>query len=203
MTHYEYRTLAKKYHPDVNDAPNTNAFFRLIQEVYETLSNPPKREEYDHPNQNAASNSNDIQDDENEFVSIPISYIQFIQLKFSKHSLPVKILTVILRISMFPLIPIFSLFIWFFEVLVKISIVVSWLIAILGLVGIGFSIADIINYRQIEWVMMIMYILTAALGHYFPIFIAWLLRKAMYLYCKFKDYVFQLRYILQPKKFRI
>ncbi len=42
-----YRTLVKKYHPDVNDAPNAAAFFRLIQEAYETLGNPALREEYD------------------------------------------------------------------------------------------------------------------------------------------------------------
>lgn len=41
-----YRTLVKKYHPDVNDAPNAAAFFRLIQEAYETLGNPALREEY-------------------------------------------------------------------------------------------------------------------------------------------------------------
>jgi len=64
MTHYEvlgiekdatqeqikaaYRTLAKKYHPDVNDAANANAFFRLIQEAYETLNDPQKKREYDY-----------------------------------------------------------------------------------------------------------------------------------------------------------
>lgn len=35
-----YRTLAKIYHPDVNAAPNAAAFFRLVQEAYETLSAP-------------------------------------------------------------------------------------------------------------------------------------------------------------------
>lgn len=42
-----YRNLAKKYHPDVNDAQNATAFFRLIQEAYETLSDPAKKAEYD------------------------------------------------------------------------------------------------------------------------------------------------------------
>lgn len=42
-----YHTLAKKYHPDVNDASNAAALFRLIKEAYETLSDPQKRAEYD------------------------------------------------------------------------------------------------------------------------------------------------------------
>ena len=52
-----YRSLAKKYHPDVNDAQNATAFFRLIQEAYETLSDPAKKVEYD--NESGSSDSSD------------------------------------------------------------------------------------------------------------------------------------------------
>ncbi|MDD3350201.1 MAG: J domain-containing protein [Eubacteriales bacterium] len=42
-----YRKLSLKYHPDTNDAANATAFFRLIQEAYETLSDPVERTIYD------------------------------------------------------------------------------------------------------------------------------------------------------------
>lgn len=44
-----YRALSKKYHPDLNDASNANAMFRLICEAYETLSSPERRQQYDQP----------------------------------------------------------------------------------------------------------------------------------------------------------
>lgn len=42
-----YRSSVKKYHPDVNNAPNASAFFRMIQEAYETLHDQQKRNVYD------------------------------------------------------------------------------------------------------------------------------------------------------------
>jgi molecular chaperone DnaJ len=51
-----YRTLAKKYHPDVSKEPNAEAKFKEIQEAYEVLSDPGKRGQYDqfgHANPNA------------------------------------------------------------------------------------------------------------------------------------------------------
>lgn len=55
-----YRSLAKCYHPDVNHAKNAVAFFRLIQEAYETLSDPQKRLNYDNQStqNNFASDNN-------------------------------------------------------------------------------------------------------------------------------------------------
>lgn len=43
-----YRQLARKYHPDVNSAPDAAARFKEIQTAYETLSDPVKRRKYDH-----------------------------------------------------------------------------------------------------------------------------------------------------------
>mgnify|MGYP001591939638 CR=1 FL=1 len=40
-----WRTLAKKYHPDVD--PTANALFLSISKAYETLSDPVKRVQYD------------------------------------------------------------------------------------------------------------------------------------------------------------
>ena len=45
-----YRTLAKKYHPDLHPGDNEAAEkFKEINEAYETLSDPQKREAYDNP----------------------------------------------------------------------------------------------------------------------------------------------------------
>lgn len=42
-----YRKLARKYHPDVNKAPESVNKFKDILEAYETLSDEKKRREYD------------------------------------------------------------------------------------------------------------------------------------------------------------
>ncbi|MFA7435387.1 MAG: molecular chaperone DnaJ [Bacilli bacterium] len=41
-----YRTLAKKYHPDVSKEENAAEKFKEVQEAYEVLSDPTKREQY-------------------------------------------------------------------------------------------------------------------------------------------------------------
>lgn len=41
-----YRALAKKYHPDVSEEPNAAEKFKEVQEAYEVLSDPTKREQY-------------------------------------------------------------------------------------------------------------------------------------------------------------
>lgn len=42
-----YRTLAKKYHPDVSSEDNAEAKFKEVQEAYEVLSDGQKRQQYD------------------------------------------------------------------------------------------------------------------------------------------------------------
>jgi len=42
-----YRTLAKKYHPDVSTEDNAEAKFKEVQEAYEVLSDGTKRSQYD------------------------------------------------------------------------------------------------------------------------------------------------------------
>ncbi len=42
-----YRSLAKKYHPDINKAPDAAEKFKEINEAYEILSDPQKRANYD------------------------------------------------------------------------------------------------------------------------------------------------------------
>ncbi len=43
----EYRTLARKWHPDVNKSDNAQEKFSEIQEAYDVLSDPEKRRQYD------------------------------------------------------------------------------------------------------------------------------------------------------------
>ena len=42
-----YRTLAKKYHPDVNKEPGAEEKFKEINEAYSVLSDETKRKNYD------------------------------------------------------------------------------------------------------------------------------------------------------------
>ena len=42
-----YRSLAKKYHPDVSKEPNAEAKFKEVQEAYDHLGDPQKKAAYD------------------------------------------------------------------------------------------------------------------------------------------------------------
>ena len=42
-----YRKLARKFHPDVNKAPESEVKFKEIGEAYEVLKDPDKRKRYD------------------------------------------------------------------------------------------------------------------------------------------------------------
>ncbi|MGB1818383.1 MAG: DnaJ domain-containing protein, partial [Candidatus Poseidoniaceae archaeon] len=42
-----FRILARRYHPDKNDAEDAESRFKEIQEAYAVLSDPEKRRQYD------------------------------------------------------------------------------------------------------------------------------------------------------------
>ncbi|MDX9752044.1 MAG: J domain-containing protein, partial [Flavobacteriales bacterium] len=50
-----YRSLAKRYHPDVSDLPDAHARFVAIAEAYQVLNDPATRARYDRTRQRAAS----------------------------------------------------------------------------------------------------------------------------------------------------
>lgn len=52
-----FRSLARKYHPDVNKEPNAEAHFKEINEAYEVLSDPEKRQIYDRYGHEAMSSA--------------------------------------------------------------------------------------------------------------------------------------------------
>lgn len=47
-----YRKLARKYHPDINKAPGAEDKFKELNEAYEVLSDPKKRQQFDTLGQN-------------------------------------------------------------------------------------------------------------------------------------------------------
>lgn len=52
-----YRKLASQYHPDVNDSPEAAEKMKLLNEAYETLSDPARRMAYDHNRQESQSDA--------------------------------------------------------------------------------------------------------------------------------------------------
>ena len=66
-----FRRLAMKHHPDRNPSPAAEARFKEIAAAYETLSDPKKRDEYDHDSN--AQSSSDSTSNETAARSIVVS----------------------------------------------------------------------------------------------------------------------------------
>ncbi len=94
-----YRTLSKKYHPDVNDATNASAFFRLIQEAYETLSKEDLRSAYDKSTQYVHSETN---------YSYEPTATEAEQTCYRNSKTESKIAVVILKVILTPLLPVLA-----------------------------------------------------------------------------------------------
>jgi len=158
MTHYEvlgiekdatqeqikaaYHTLAKKYHPDVNDAANANAFFRLIQEAYETLNDPQKRSSYDSPKSGPSEYVNYQKDDDDDNNSYHDGYTYEVSTEKPKRNIILFILLIPVKIVALILIPIVAflsqIFTWITAAIVLISRLYMG-ICILGIVVLLFQ----------------------------------------------------------------
>jgi curved DNA-binding protein len=58
-----YRTLARRYHPDVNKEAGAEDRFKEIGEAYEVLSDEQRRREYDNPSPRFAQGNGDVRVD--------------------------------------------------------------------------------------------------------------------------------------------
>jgi curved DNA-binding protein len=58
-----YRTLARRYHPDVNKEAGAEERFKEIGEAYEVLGNEERRREYDNPSPRFAQGNGDVRVD--------------------------------------------------------------------------------------------------------------------------------------------
>lgn len=64
----QYRTLAKKYHPDKNDDPSAQDKFVEVAKAYETLSDEAKKRDYDHSLRfGGVDESGDVRNNQNPF----------------------------------------------------------------------------------------------------------------------------------------
>lgn len=104
-----YRQLAKKYHPDINDAQNANTFFRLINEAYTVLSDTGKRAAYDNKSEPIYQ---EVDFDIYTPVKKPITFLSIIIFIF-------KFLLKIIILPIIPVLAVINIFILIAGELVK------------------------------------------------------------------------------------
>ncbi|MVB10125.1 Chaperone protein DnaJ [Caprobacter fermentans] len=222
-----YRALAKKYHPDVNDAPNAAAFFRLIQEAYETLNDTSKRKEYDESNKNFNTTNVECSDsaedeafDENSEDSYGGSYAEklrhiekmihehgkqveahqtYVKLRFMRHNLITKFLLVLVRIILAPLIPILKVVLLMLNLMTQISRLLSWIIAVGGAIGLAYIIIhDRFAYTG-EKLFSAGILGAGVIAFWLPNILEWLSDSFEDIIDQFEEFIFQLRIIFFKK----
>lgn len=187
-----YRTLAKKYHPDVNDAPNAAAVFRLIQEAYENLNEPVKRKRYDNVRNHSACQKNSQEENytpppphnTNTNTNQKEQVSSGEEVKTSQklyavrgRSVPTKILLVSIRIIFAPFIPIAVLLCVIFQGILSITSVVSKILSFLSLIGIVAILISKISftgYFKNKILDASICLLAAILFYFLPRFLEWL-----------------------------
>lgn len=217
-----YRTLVKKYHPDVNHAPNAEAFFRLIQEAYQCLSNVTDRQKYDewikHSSsdssnenfeyrENQKNNNDDFNGYESEndaFTEERYQYLKnwyntYVKFRFQQHNPFVKFLLIFSRVILAPLVPILIIVWGIFKIITAISRVLSWIICIGSIVYIGYmAIHDRFSYQG-EWILGLCFLGVAIATYWLPHILNWLIDRFAYLVYDFKQFISQIGILLFKK----
>ncbi len=210
-----YRTSVKKYHPDINDAPNAAAVFRLVQEAYEILINPVRRKEYDehilHGNTDVKYTDHADPNDEaydcdyqNETMEERLRHLEemihahgkqvelnqvHVKLRFLQHNLFVRILLTLSRIVLAPLIPVFVLILGIIRLLTAISHGLSWFLIIGSVILLGYmAIHDRFSYKG-EWLFGLGVFGTAVVTFWLPHILDWLADKFECFTDFFKEFI--------------
>ncbi len=212
---FAYRSLAKKYHPDVNDASNANVFFRLIQEAYEILSDGQSRSEYDNQNKTSSATDKNSKETASNLYESRVEHIeemlheagqrqklyeQYVKLVFNKHSFPAKILSILARIVLILLTPIIQLLYYVFRLISAVAIFASWVLMIAGIVGGIALIAELVRNNQSRqsidvWLAVLACFAGTVVGYYLPAFVQWSMGKIDDGLVNIKNYTSQLRII--------
>lgn len=132
-----YRTLSKRYHPDVNDAPNAAAFFRLLAEAYDVLGNEQSRSAYDAKRRTGSRVQEDADFAREEE---PVAY-EYARAAPKAGPRPKKggalgfVLWLLLKVVCLPVIVVLVFFEKVLTLLAAVASVIGWIIFGLGVLG--------------------------------------------------------------------
>ena len=184
-----YRLLVKKYHPDVNDASNSNTFFNIIQEAYTTLSDSKLRQEYDLSN--SYKNDNTYIDDNYDFEDISSDDLnEYMRTYSPKGQLANKIVKFILKIILILLKPIILTIKFLSTVATGIVFFISRLISLLFTFICFMEIYDLVKGDKSVWLELIMSFIIVMFAYCTPYIIAILPGLLEVINEKINDFIF-------------
>lgn len=76
-----FRILAKKYHPDISKEVDAETKFKEIQEAYEVLSHPEKRQQYDKMGHDYFKQQSNHSQNTNYYSGFSQNNVRFVKFK--------------------------------------------------------------------------------------------------------------------------
>ena len=143
-----YRTLSKKYHPDVNTAGNATTFFRMVDEAYQTLYNDDSRQAYDSSLQSSVPQY--TYEDDSPCPSTEDGNDAKADIyPFRRKRVLVVVLLVLAKIVLFP-------FFVLLAFLGKVFLLLGSLVAVIGWFGFGVGVIAcvIFLFQKAEWTVV-------------------------------------------------